>query len=42
MVLLRVNSVDTDGVGLELLQLGDVALACRRVGKRVGDVNVVG
>jgi hypothetical protein len=40
VILGRVDSVDTDRVGLKLLEELDVALARSRVGKRVDDVDL--
>jgi hypothetical protein len=40
VILGRVDGVDTDSVGLELLQELDVTLACSRVGERVDDVDL--
>ncbi len=35
MALFRVDSVDADGVGAQLGQVGNVSSACRSVGERV-------
>ena len=42
VVLLGVDGIDTDRVGLELLEVLDVALAGSAVGKGVGDVKTLG
>jgi hypothetical protein len=41
VILLGVNGVNTNGVGVELLEHGDITLACSRIGEGIGDVEVI-